>query len=236
MNLKHALLFTAVLAAATFFGTSVEAADEKAPAATEVKAPAAADEKAPADKADAAKDKADDKEAKADDKAAAKTKPLVVYWSWSETHNTKVVAEMLQKKTDADIKVIELVTPYPTDFGGVMQVGQRDLREKKAPAIKEMELDLSKYDPIYVGTPIWFSTYAPPVRTFLQSYDFKGKTVALFCTHGQGNPATFTFLKDAKAAVPEIKFFDEVFAFKGTDAANAGPALDAWIKKVTEKK
>ena len=168
-------------------------------------------------------------------KAAAKTKPLVVYWTWSETHNTKVVAEMLQQKTGADIAVIEMVTPYPTDFGSVMQLGQRDLQQPKAPAIKEMNLDLSKYDPIYVGTPIWFSTYAPPVRTFLQSYDFKGKTVALFCTHGQGNPATFTYLRDAKAAVPEIDYFADVFAFKGTDAANAGPALDAWIEKVNAK-
>ena len=168
-------------------------------------------------------------------KAAAKTKPLVVYWTWSETHNTKVVAEMLQQKTGADIKLIEMVTPYPTDFGSVMQLGQNDLRQPKAPAIKEMDLDLSKYDPIYVGTPIWFSTYAPPVRTFLQSYDFKGKTVALFCTHGQGNPATFTYLRDAKTAVPEINYFADVFAFKGTDAANAGPALDAWIQKVSAK-
>ena len=39
-------------------------------------------------------------------KAAAKTKPLVVYWTWSDTHNTKVVAEMLQEKTGADIKLI----------------------------------------------------------------------------------------------------------------------------------
>ena len=168
-------------------------------------------------------------------KDAAKTKPLVVYWSWSDTHNTKVVAEMLQQKTGADIAVIEMVTPYPNDFGSVMQLGQRDLQQPKAPAIKEMNLDLSKYDPIYVGTPIWFSTYAPPVRTFLQSYDFKGKTVALFCTHGQGNAATFKYLADAKAAVPGINYFPEVFAHKGTEAANAGPALDAWIKKVSAK-
>jgi len=168
--------------------------------------------------------------------AAAKTKPLVVYWSWSDTHNTKVVAEMLQEKTGADIKVIEMVTPYPNDFGSVMQLGQRDLQQPKAPAIKDMDLDLSKYDPIYVGTPIWFSTYAPPVRTFLQSYDFGDKTVALFCTHGQGNPATFTFLRDAKNAVPAINYFEEVFAFKGTEAANAGPALDAWLEKVSAKK
>ena len=102
-------------------------------------------------------------------------------------------------------------------------------------AIKDLGIDIAQYDPIYVGTPIWFSSYAPPVRTFLQSFDFKGKTVALFCTHGQGNPATFTYLRDAKAAVPEINFFPEVFAFKGTDAKNAGPALDAWIEKVTAK-
>ena len=168
-------------------------------------------------------------------KTAAKTKPLVVYWTWSDTHNTKVVAEMLQEKTGADIKLIEMVTPYPSDFGGAAQAGQRDLAQAKAPAIKEMDIDISQYDPIYVGTPIWFSTYAPPARTFLQSYDFKGKTVALFCTHGQGNPATFTYLRDAKAAVPELNFFPEVFAFKGTDAKNAGPALDAWIEKVTAK-
>jgi flavodoxin len=168
-------------------------------------------------------------------KSAAKTKPLVVYWTWSETHNTKVVAEMLQEKTGADLKLIEMVTPYPNDFGSVMQLGQRDLAQPKAPAIKEMDLDLTQYDPIYVGTPIWFSTYAPPVRTFLQSYDFTGKTVALFCTHGQGNPATFKYLADAKAAVPEINYFSEVFAFKGTEAKNAGPALDAWIEKVSAK-
>ena len=167
--------------------------------------------------------------------AAAVTKPLVVYWSWSETHNTKVVAEMLKEKTGADLAVIEMVTPYPSDFGGAAQAGQRDIAQTKAPAIKDIGVDVSKYDPIYVGTPIWFSSWAPPVRTFLQNYDFTGKTVALFCTHGQGNPATFTYLSDMKALFPDFTFFPEVFAFKGTDAANAGPALDAWIAKVTAK-
>ena len=137
-------------------------------------------------------------------KAAAKTKPLVVYWTWSDTHNTKIVAEMIQQKTGADIALIEMVTPYPSDFGGAAQAGQRDKAQPKAPAIKDIGVDVSKYDPIFVGTPIWFSSFAPPVRTFLQSYDLKGKNVALFCTHGQGNPATFTYLRDAKAAVPEI--------------------------------
>ena len=168
-------------------------------------------------------------------KAAAKTKPLVVYWTWSDTHNTKVVAEMLQEKTGADIKLIEMVTPYPSDFGGAAQAGQRDKAQPKAPAIKDIGVDVSKYDPIYVGTPIWFSSYAPPVRSFLQNYDLKGKTVALFCTHGQGNPATFTYLSDMKALFPDFTFFPEVFAHKGTEAANAGPALDAWIAKVTAK-
>ena len=167
--------------------------------------------------------------------AAAATKPLVVYWSWSETHNTKVVAEMLKEKTDADLAVIEMVTPYPSDFGGAAQAGQRDKAQTKAPAIKDIGVDVSKYDPIYVGTPIWFSSYAPPVRSFLQNYDLKGKTVALFCTHGQGNPATFTYLSDMKALFPDFTFFPEVFAHKGTEAANAGPALDAWIAKVTAK-
>ena len=167
--------------------------------------------------------------------AAAKTKPLVVYWTWSETHNTKIVAEMLQEKTGGDLALIELVTPYPTDFGGAAQAGQRDKAQPNAPAIKALGVDVSKYDPIYVGTPIWFSSYAPPVRSFLQNYDLKGKTVALFCTHGQGNPATFTYLSDMKALFPDFTFFPEVFAHKGTEAANAGPALDAWIAKVTAK-
>ena len=208
MSLKHMLTFaaSAVLSVAAFFGCNC---DKSCSGEEEASAPAPA--------------------------AAKETKPLVVYWSWSTDHNTKVVAEMLQEKTGADIKFIEMVTPYPTDFGGAAQTGQRDLQQPKAPAIKEMNLDISKYDPIYVGTPIWFSTFAPPVRTFLQSCDFTGKTVALFCTHGQGNPATFTYLRDAKAAVPAINFFPEVFAHKGTEAKNAGPALDAWIEKVSAK-
>ena len=68
----------------------------------------------------------------ASSKDAAKVKPLVVYWTWSDTHNTKVVAEMLQQKTGADIALIEMVTPYPNDFGGAAQAGQRDLSARSS--------------------------------------------------------------------------------------------------------
>ena len=109
-------------------------------------------------------------------------KVLVLYYS--STNTTKQMAEYIQQKTDADMEAIELVNEYPTDFQEAMgRVGQ-DREGNVLPELKPLKANLDNYDVIFLGYPIWFGTYALPIKTLLASGVLNGKTVVPFCTSG----------------------------------------------------
>ena len=112
------------------------------------------------------------------------SKTLVLYYSL--TGNTQMVAEEFANRLGADIEEITCVDPYDTNFQACIQ---RCLQEREAgvlPEINPVQADLSKYDVIFVGYPVWFGTYAPPVTKWLEGVDLSDKTVVPFCTFGSG--------------------------------------------------
>ena len=116
-----------------------------------------------------------------------KMKCAVVYYSWSG--NTRFAAETIAKKTSADLFEIKAEKPYNSDFQECCDEARPECYGKKLRPVKPIEgLDLAKYDLVFVGSPNWWGTMAPPVRTWVtQSKDaLKGKTVCLFQTHGGG--------------------------------------------------
>ena len=116
-----------------------------------------------------------------------KMKTAVVYYSWSG--NTRFAAETIAKKAGADLFEIKAEMPYNSDFGKCCDEAKPECNGKKLRPIKPIEgLDLAKYDVVFVGSPNWWGTMAPPVRTWVtQSKEaLKGKTVCLFQTHGGG--------------------------------------------------
>ncbi|MBR3222239.1 MAG: NAD(P)H-dependent oxidoreductase [Kiritimatiellae bacterium] len=116
-----------------------------------------------------------------------KMKCAVVYFSWSG--NTRFAAETIAKKAEATIFEIKAEEPYSSDFGKCCDEAKPECYGKTLRPIKPVEgLDLAKYDVVFVGTPNWWGTMAPPVRTWVtQSKEaLKGKTVCLFQTHGGG--------------------------------------------------
>lgn len=120
-------------------------------------------------------------------------KVLIAYYSLSG--NTKAVAEKIQKITGGDIFEIEPVKPYPTEYNAVVELAKQEKATEATPDIKG-SVDVSKYDVIFVGTPVWWYTMATPVRTFVSKNDFSGKVIAPFCTHGGGGAsATFSDIK-----------------------------------------
>ena len=108
-------------------------------------------------------------------------KTLVLYYSL--TGNTKMVAEEIARNVGADIEAIE------------------EREQGVLPEIQPVQADLSKYDVIFLGYPVWFGTYAPPVITWLNSVDLSGKKVVPFCTFGSGGLESST--KDLEAAQPK---------------------------------
>ena len=125
-------------------------------------------------------------------------KMLVLYYS--QTGNTKAVAEEIANKLGADIEEITMVDPYAPDFQATIDRCKKDQEQGILPEIQPVKADIANYDVIFLGFPVWFGTYAPPVTTFLNSADFSGKKIVPFCTFGSGGLESS--VKDLTAAEP----------------------------------
>lgn len=109
------------------------------------------------------------------------SKILVAYYSYSG--NTKAVAEQIQKGTDGDLFEIQPIKPYSKNYQEVVDQAKKEINDNYKPALKTKVKDIDKYDVIFVGSPCWWATIAPPIATFLSSYNLSGKTVIPFMTH-----------------------------------------------------
>lgn len=124
---------------------------------------------------------------KKDDAASENQKPnyLVLYYSQAGGA-TKTVAEQIQLELLADIESIQVETPYDGDFNQTIERCQKEKQNNEVPAIKPLTSDISKYDVIFIGYPIWFGTYATPISSLVSQYDFAGKKIVTFATFGSG--------------------------------------------------
>lgn len=111
-------------------------------------------------------------------------KVLVLYYS--QTSNTKAVAECIADYLNADIEAIEAVIPYDSDYKSTIERSRKEREAGITPEINPVKADIAKYDVIFLGYPIWFGTYAPPIATWLNQVDLSGKLVVPFCTFGSG--------------------------------------------------
>ena len=104
-----------------------------------------------------------------------------------EKGNTHIIAEQIAEITHADkIFEIKTVTPYPADYQEMTKVAKDEKASSARPPLATHMEDMAAYDVIFLGYPIWYQDLPMPVYTFLESYDFTGKTIIPFCT-GMGN-------------------------------------------------
>ena len=112
------------------------------------------------------------------------TRSLVLYYS--QLGSTRQVAKLIKDKVGADIEEITLVTPYDTSFQKTIERCNQERSAGILPDIHPIQSVLADYDTIYLGYPIWFGTYAPPIASLLREVDFTGKVIVPFCTFGSG--------------------------------------------------
>ena len=154
-------------------------------------------------------------------------KLLIIYYS--NTGTTKLVAEQLQKKTNADVYVIETVRTYPTKDPERTAEPKRELETGKLPVLKKSPPNMSSYDLVLVGGPVWWYTVSTPMMSFLRSADFAGKRVAPFNTNKGGNGDYFeAFKKQAKNAV----VIDGLELYQPKKGAELDKELDAWLSSI----
>lgn len=123
------------------------------------------------------------------------TKRLIAYYSRAGNNyvngaivdlpvgNTEVAAKMIQKLTCCDIFRIDTVKLYPEGYQETTEVAKEELHGNTRPEISGYVDNMEDYDVIFLGYPNWWGTMPMVVFTFLEAYDFAGKTIIPFCTH-----------------------------------------------------
>ncbi|MDO4159711.1 MAG: flavodoxin [Prevotellaceae bacterium] len=132
---------------------------------------------------------------------AKSSKYLVLYYS--QTGVTKAVAEELQKKLGADIESIVVENPYSGTYDETIERVKQERADDNMPQLKALKTDISGYDVIFIGYPVWFGTYALPIATLVKENDFAGKKIVPFCTFGSGG--LDSSVKALKAALPKAE-------------------------------
>ena len=160
----------------------------------------------------------------------ADRKVLIAYFSWSG--NTKYIAEKINTKVRGDIFRIETKIPYPTDYNETAYgIAKKQHDENIHPEIKD-NCDISNYDVIFVGTPAWWYTMAPPVMTFLENNNFEGKTIVPFITHGGGGG--YNISDDMKKLSKNATVLPPLIVY-GKGNLNTDKEIDNWLKDINLK-
>lgn len=141
--------------------------------------------------------------------------------------------QKLQSVAGGDLLKIDTAVPYSGSYDDVVDQGQREVNQGYEPELKPLNVNPADYDVIAVGTPTWWYTMAPAVKTFLHKNTFAGKTVVPFMTNG-GWPGHV--IRDMKNACTGAKIACEMqvkFDSNGGDHLETPEAnIDAWARDV----
>lgn len=116
--------------------------------------------------------------------AQQRGKTLIVYFS--ESGNTRNMATIIRELTGADLVEIEMQNPYSDNYSTLLDEAERDLLANARPALRTHIENMDEYDTVFVGYPNRYAILPMPVYTFLESYNFDGKRIIPFCSHGNG--------------------------------------------------
>ena len=140
-------------------------------------------------------------------------KTAVIYYSLEG--NTDFIAKKIAAKTKGDLIKLVPEKAYPTGKVSKFFWGGKSVVFGEKPKLKNAPIDIEGYDRIFIGTPIWAGKFAPPIKTFLDTYKISGKDVVLFACHGGGGAdKCFAKMKDilkGNNIVGAYDFFDPFF-------------------------
>ena len=143
--------------------------------------------------------------------------------------NTEKAAEMLAELTGGELYKIEQAQPYSDDYNTCTAEAKAHLRNNARPEVLNLPDDLDAYDEIYLGYPNYWGTMPMAVYTFLENYDFTGKTIHPFCTH-EGSGLSHT-VQDIQNAAPGA-VVTRGLAIHGSSVDGASAALQKWVSSL----
>ncbi|MFK5952639.1 MAG: flavodoxin [Desulfobacterium sp.] len=148
---------------------------------------------------------------------------LIAYYS--RHGNTRKIAELIKCATGADLFEIELVRSCTTDYDAVVAQAKTQIRSSFWPELESMP-ETDSYEVVFLGTPIWWHTMAPPLASFIEHFDLEKKTVVPFYTHCGGGGGKYEqdiikMCQDSTVA--------RGFGTYNTDGSDTTAKIDVWL-------
>lgn len=152
---------------------------------------------------------------------------LIVYYSMSG--NTETVANKIHDLVGGDIFELETEKTYPSNYRELTREVKKEIENGVKPTLKNNVENIEKYDVIFLGSPCWWSTYAPVVATFLEENDLSDKTIIPFMTHGGSGMGRSE--EDLKNAEPRAKILDGLAVY-GSRVENSDNIVKEFLDNV----
>lgn len=142
---------------------------------------------------------------------------------------TEYIAGIIKQSVGGALHLIETKEFYSGDFDEVREKNHDEMEENYLPPLKESDLDISKYDTVFIGYPVWATDVPQAVLSFLEEYDLSGKTVIPFCTHdGYGAGSSYETVEKASHAG---KCLDGL-AVEAEDVPSAQDTVVNWLESI----
>jgi flavodoxin len=136
---------------------------------------------------------------------------------------------MIQEITGSDAFCIDTVKSYPRGYTATTNVAKKEQNDNARPELSSHVGNMDSYNLIFLGYPNWWGTIPMPVFTFLEEYDFSGKTIVPFCTHegsGLGHSE-----KDIAKLCPKATLLKGL-AVQGSRVSAAKKDVTDWLSKI----
>ena len=152
-----------------------------------------------------------------------------------EVGNTEIMARFMKDYLGdkADTFKIDPVNPYPADYKECTEVATEEKNSNARPEFKNADsINIDNYDTIFIGYPIWWGDVPMIINTFLEKYDFSGKTIIPFNTHeGSGNSGTFS---DIKSKMKSSNVNTKGLSIQGKTARqeSSRSTVENWLKEL----
>ena len=177
------------------------------------------------------------------DDSAGDSSVLVVYFSRTgeqytvgviDEGNTAIVAKMISEKTGADtFEILPETDYYPYTYAELTDVAKKEQNENARPVIKDTLPDMSQYDTVFIGAPVWWGDWPMIMYTFFENADLSGKNLIPFSTHEGSGLSGFD--KKLSSAVSDANVLTGL-AIRGNDCQNdkAGveSKVDEWLSEL----
>lgn len=158
--------------------------------------------------------------------ATGRNRTVILYYSWSG--NTKTIAAQIHRNVGGDLIELELVRPYSSTYNTCVEEAKRDQANQARPELKTRIADFKQYDTVFMGYPNWWGSFPMPIATLLESYEFSGKTILPFCSHGGGGLGRS--VADIARLAPRAAIKEALAVhYGGGDSLSRD--IDAWLRK-----